>query len=89
MYSTSPYLNKVGAAGSLVFDGSRGDEVDRADEILDCIEGETPDEKGEKGEGSDGVESSKSYGGDNRDGSSVSVTRNGFPTSFATLMTTS
>jgi hypothetical protein len=84
MYSTLLYLYIVGAAGSVVFGGNRGDDVDRPEEVLDGIE-DVSDENGENGEG---VES-KSYGGDNRDGSSVSVTRNGFSTSLATLMMTS
>jgi hypothetical protein len=78
-------LNNVGAPGSLVFVDNRGDPIDNPDEVLDVTEGDVSDENGENGDGVD----SESYGGDNLDGSSVSVTRNGFPTSLATLMTTS
>jgi len=59
------------------------------DEVLDRREGEGFETDEEDGEYGDGVASSKSEPGDNRRGSKAWVTMNGFPTSLATLTTTS
>jgi hypothetical protein len=74
--------------GSVGLAESWGDEVDNPDEILEEIDG--GDAVEEYGENGDGVFSSKSDSGDNRDGSGVrSVMMNGLLTSRATLTTTS
>jgi hypothetical protein len=59
------------------------------DEVLDGREGEGFEIDDEDGEYGDGVASSNSEPGDNRRGPKVSVTMKGFPTSLATLTTTS
>lgn len=76
--------------GSFDLLGSRGEEVDNPEEILEETDGGDADAFEEYAEYGDGVFSSNSDSGDNRDGSAVlSVITNGLVTSRATLTTTS
>lgn len=80
----------VGDVGVLL--GNFG-EMETPEERLDGAEGEETETDDENGENGDGVVSSKSDSGDNREGSVVarvvSVTMKGLVTSLATLTTRS